>query len=148
MADFVFGNFSLGNFSLPVEIIANILITALSIPPALCILSPNLCFLNMLRPQLPDQQQQPFQQQPPQQPQEPPDVLPPVLRIPGTTLFTLSLRICTVIVRSKMMQHFQCISYSAVTIVKSCRENNVHYSIRQFENFSPIKKQKMFGRFF
>merc|ERR1712106_1191722 len=87
MADFVFGNFSLGNFSLgnfslPVEIIVNILITALSIPPALCILSPNLCFLNMLRPQLPDQQQQPFQQQPPQQPQEPPDVLPPVLRLP------------------------------------------------------------------
>ena len=56
-----------------------ILITS-GIPLALCVLVPNLCFLNLLRPsQLDAVQEQPPQEQPPEQ--EPP---PPPVRIPGT----------------------------------------------------------------
>ena len=64
--------------------ITNIIIPAIpiliTIPVALCVLVPNLCFLNLLRPpQLDAVQQQPPQEQPPEQ--EPP---PPPVRIPGT----------------------------------------------------------------
>ena len=75
-----------GNTTLPFEVITGVIITALSVPPVLCILSPNLCFLNLLRPQLTDQQPPPQPpQQPPQQPsQQPPQDLPVLLpRLPG-----------------------------------------------------------------
>ena len=51
---------------------------AAGIPVALCVLVPNLCFLNLLRPEQLDA----VQQQPPQE--QPPEQEPPPVRIPGT----------------------------------------------------------------
>lgn len=88
MADFDFfnfddlnpGNFSLANTTFPSLI--QILIPALTIPLVLCSVSPNLCFLNLLMPRLPDQIQQPPQQPQQPQPDNNPDIIVPLLRIP------------------------------------------------------------------
>ena len=93
MADFDFfnfddlnpGNFSLANTTFPSLI--QILIPALTIPLVLCSVSPNLCFLNLLMPRLPDQIQQPPQQPQQPQPDNNPDIIVPLLRIPGNFLF-------------------------------------------------------------
>ena len=91
MADLDFFNFNdlnRGNFSLAKgSSLAQILIPALTIPLVLCSVSPNLCFLNLLMPRLPDQIQQPPQQPQQPQPDNNPDIIVPLLRIPGNFIF-------------------------------------------------------------